>query len=133
MWLLGRYFPLLRFDYQALTLTGILLIGGGLLLDVAALLQFRKARTTINPLRPENSSTIVTSGVYRVSRNPMYLGMLTVLTGIALLLKALAGFFLLPVFVLLINRLQIIPEEHTLLRLFGAPYDAYLKSVRCWI
>lgn len=133
MWLLSRYVPLLRLDEPWFSYPGYLLIVAGLSLDVIGAIQFRRARTTINPLRPEKSSSVVTSGVYRFSRNPMYLGMLTVLCGVAFLLKAISGFLLLPVFVLLINRLQIMPEEKALKKLFGDSYQQYLNRVRRWV
>lgn len=133
MWLLSRHIPLFRFDHPWFNYLGYLLIAAGLSLDVIGAIQFRRAQTTINPLRPENSSSVVTRGVYRISRNPMYLGMLTVLCGVAFLFKALSGFLVLPVFIFLINHLQIIPEEKTLIRLFGDSYQQYLSRVRRWL
>ncbi len=133
MWLLSRHLPLFSFPYQWFNYPGYLLIVAGLSLDLIAAIQFHRAKTTINPLRPENSSSVVTTGLYRFTRNPMYLGMLTALFGFAFLLKSLSGFLALPVFVLLINQLQIIPEEKTLTQLFGDSYQEYLNKVRRWL
>lgn len=133
MWLLARYLPFYRFDYHGFNYSGYLFIAAGLSVDVIAAIQFRVAKTTINPMRPANSSAVVTTGLYRISRNPMYLGMLTVLFGVAFLFKALSGFLLLPIFIVLITRLQIIPEEQILKRLFGDSYLHYKNQVRRWI
>jgi protein-S-isoprenylcysteine O-methyltransferase Ste14 len=109
----------------------IALAGGATAL--AGDLEFRRARTTINPFKPENSSTLVTSGIYRFTRNPMYLGLTLVLLGWAVFLRsgwALPG----PViFVLYITRFQIIPEERVLSAKFEEAYTAYTKRVRRWL
>lgn len=133
MWLLSRHFPIYSFNSDWIKYPGYFLIAIGLALDLAGAIQFHRAKTTINPLKPENSSTVVTHGVYRISRNPMYLGMLSVLCGLAFLLHSLSGFFLLPVFAVVINHLQIIPEEKMLLSLFGDSYQQYLDTVNRWI
>ncbi|MGD9602184.1 MAG: isoprenylcysteine carboxylmethyltransferase family protein [Gammaproteobacteria bacterium] len=105
----------------------------GLMFDLLGLLAFRAARTTLNPLRPERVSVLVTSGVYRVTRNPMYVGMLCLLLAWAVHLGtwlACAG----PVgFVLFLTRFQIVPEERVLVRTFGAQYTAYASRVRRWL
>ena len=109
----------------------IALAGGGI--DLAGLISFRRARTTVNPLKPGNASSLVTSGIYRLTRNPMYLGLLLVLLAWAVFLSsvwALAG----PVaFVLYINRFQISPEERILATMFGAPYSDYKAKVPKWL
>lgn len=95
--------------------------------------EFKRARTTINPLRPQNTTALVTSGIYRHTRNPMYVGLTLVLLGWAAFLAAalpLAG----PVaFVLYISRFQIAPEERVLLGKFGAEYQEYMSRVRRWV
>ncbi|MDQ5887781.1 MAG: isoprenylcysteine carboxylmethyltransferase family protein [Neisseriaceae bacterium] len=112
---------------------GLLLAGCGAMLDLGGLLHFLRARTTINPLKPASSRVLVTNGIYRVSRNPMYAGMLLMLGGWAAYLAnplALAG---LPLFVASVTRLQIVPEERILLRLFGQTYADYCRQVRRWL
>lgn len=96
-------------------------------------LAFRNARTTINPLKPEDATSVVTSGVYRFTRNPMYLGLNLVLLAWALFLSAPWAFVGPPAFVLYITRFQIVPEERALARLFGPAFADYRAKVRRWI
>lgn len=105
----------------------------GLFLTLSGFFHFRKAQTTIDPRYPENTSTIVTSGIYRFSRNPMYLGFLMWLTAWAFLLSNLVGFVFLPLFVFYMNRYQIIPEEKILHKQFGDVYHRYLNQVGRWV
>jgi protein-S-isoprenylcysteine O-methyltransferase Ste14 len=109
----------------------VALAGGGI--SLAGVISFRRAKTTVSPLKPENASSLVTAGIYRLTRNPMYLGLLFVLLAWAVFLSsawALVG----PVaFVLYINRFQISPEERILATMFGAPYSAYRARVRKWL
>lgn len=113
-------------------LVGVL-VAVGLAIDLAGLLAFRAHRTTFNPLRPERASSLVSTGVYRITRNPMYLGMASLLLAWVLYLGnwlALAG----PLaYVLYLNRFQIGPEERALLALFGDEYRQYMARVRRWL
>jgi protein-S-isoprenylcysteine O-methyltransferase Ste14 len=104
-----------------------------LVIDGAALWSFHQARTTINPLKPGSASHLVTSGVYRITRNPMYLGMATLLTAWACWLGTTWPFLGPVVFVLYITRFQIQPEEQALTKRFGEPYLAYRRHVRRWL
>lgn len=133
MWLIARYFPAtpLEIPYRP-ALCSALVISAGVL-DLAALLAFHRAKTTASPLRPEASSVLVVSGLYRHSRNPMYCGLLLMLGAWACYLAQALPFLVLPVFVLAMNRFQIIPEERILAARFGASYAVYLKTVRRWI
>lgn len=133
MWLLSSTLPVYRFALPWQHIFAALILLVGLSIDFSALWSFRKAKTTINPLKPETTSNVVTTGIYRYSRNPMYLGMLFILTAFAVYLGALTPFLLLPVFVLIISINQIIPEERILRNKFGQPYDDYLASVRRWL
>ena len=110
---------------------GVALIG--IALDLVGVVAFWRAKTTVNPLAPSSTSTIVQSGIYRYTRNPMYLGMLLILSGFALYLAHPLPFLLLPVFWAYITRFQIIPEEHMLATRFGPEYSAYASRVRRWI
>ena len=105
----------------------------GIVLDLVGVVAFWRAKTTVNPLAPASTSTIVQSGVYRYTRNPMYLGMLLILSGFALYLAHPLPFLLLPVFWAYITRFQIIPEERMLATRFGPEYSAYASRVRRWI
>ena len=111
----------------------VMLAAAGLAIDLSALLAFRRHRTTVNPLSPQRASRIVTSGVYRFTRNPMYLGMLLLLTAWAVVQGNAVAFLGLPLFVLYITAFQIQPEERVLSAQFGAPYLQYLQQVRRWI
>lgn len=106
-------------------------VGGGFAL--AGLWAFRKARTTIHPHRLDRTSAFVAHGVYRVTRNPMYLGLLLVLLAWAVRLSNLPAVAFLPAFVLYMDRFQILPEERVLREKFGDAYADYAKSVRRWI
>jgi protein-S-isoprenylcysteine O-methyltransferase Ste14 len=111
-----------------------LLVTVGLSFDLAGLLAFRASRTTVNPMRPDRASSLVTHGVYRITRNPMYVGMACLLLAWGLYLthwpSVLAG----PLAcVLYLNRFQIAPEERVLLDLFGPPYRTYMEQVRRWL
>jgi protein-S-isoprenylcysteine O-methyltransferase Ste14 len=105
----------------------------GILFMLAGLYEFLKAKTTFNPMTPDAASSLVTSGIYRVSRNPMYVGFLLLLTGWALFLSHPLPFLFLPVFVLYMSRFQILPEERAMAAKFGESYDIYKHSVRRWV
>jgi len=100
---------------------------------VFALSHFRKHQTTINPLEPGNASKLVTSGIYRVTRNPMYVGLLLILLAWSIWLGNLSALIPVPIFILLMTALQIKPEERALLHLFGDEYRRYQSSVSRWI
>ena len=105
----------------------------GITLILAGAVAFRIARTTVNPMQPDKTSSIVTRGIYKISRNPMYVGFLLILFSWAVLLSNVFSFALLPAFVWYMNRYQIIPEEQALLAKFGEEYAAYTKNVRRWL
>jgi len=110
-----------------------LFLAAGLAFDVLGILAFRNASTTINPLRPERASTLVTGGIYQVTRNPMYVGVAFLLLAWAVHLSALLPFAGPAVFVLYITRFQIIPEERVLRQAFGQDYADYCARVRRWL
>ncbi len=109
------------------------LVMAGIAFDVLGLLAFRRSRTTINPLRPDRSSALVTGGVYRVTRNPMYVGMGLLLLAWAVVWAALLPFAGLVIFVLYLTKFQIQPEERILEGIFGAEFLAYKGRVRRWL
>ena len=133
MWFASRWGPSIDLPlFVRSLLFGAIAVAGGAV-ALAGELEFKRARTTVNPFKPQNTSTLVTSGVYRRTRNPMYVGLLLVVVGWAAFLCsawALAG----PVaFVVYISRFQIAPEERALAGKFGAAYSDYLEHVRRWI
>ena len=105
----------------------------GLSIAVSGFVAFRRAGTTVNPIKASSASALVSSGVYRFTRNPMYLGLLLALFAWAVFLSNPLALLLLPVYVFYIYPFQIIPEERVLTSLFGTEYSAYNKSVRRWL
>ena len=115
-------------------LSVVLLVAVGLAFDLAGLLAFRASHTTVNPLRPGRASSLVTGGVYRITRNPMYVGMVFLLLAWGVYLAHWPALLLGPAaYVLYLNRFQIAPEERVLLQLFGEDYRTYMGRVRRWI
>jgi protein-S-isoprenylcysteine O-methyltransferase Ste14 len=110
-----------------------ILVVAGVAFDLLGLLAFRASRTTVNPLKPQRVSALVTGGVYRVSRNPMYFGMVLLLLAWAVYLSALLPLAGPLIFVLYITRYQIQPEERVLKGIFGEKYSAYAARVRRWL
>lgn len=135
MWALASKFGLLSLpDFGLKPLLTGLLAAVGLAFDLAGLRAFLARRTTVNPLRPERASSLVTDGVYRVTRNPMYIGMVFLLLAWGLYLADVVVLLLGPAgYVLYLNRFQIGPEERVLLGLFGNDYRAYMARVRRWL
>lgn len=104
-----------------------------LLLIIPSLLAFYRARTTLNPLHPEKTCRLVTSGLYRVSRNPMYLGLAFMLMAWSIHLAFWQGLFIVVIFIAYIQRFQIVPEERALLAKFGEEFERYKTQVRPWL
>jgi len=132
-WLLATYLPALRVEWPWREPVAALLVAAGIALAIAGVVSFRKARTTVNPLQPGTATTLVASGIYRLTRNPMYLGLLLVLAGFVWFFGNAAGVLLLPLFVAYMNRFQIGPEERALRGRFGDGFDAYQRSTRRWL
>ena len=118
-------------DYRE-TLTG-LLIALGLLVDLSAIAFFFLAKTTVNPFQPEKSSALVTSGIYQITRNPMYIGLVCLLFAWTIWLGSFFGLLVIVLFQQYITRFQIIPEERALRQLFGNDYENYCLQVRRWL
>jgi len=102
----------------------------GASLAILGVYEFRRAKTTVNPVRPGNASRVVTSGVYRLSRNPMYIGVLLLLLALAAYQSHALSFAWVAGFVVYLNRFQIGPEERVLESMFGDEYRAYTGAVR---
>ncbi len=133
MWVGARVAPSAGFSLPARPAIALGLAAVGVGVAVAGVVSFRLVKTTVNPLKPETASSLVVSGIYRVTRNPMYLGALIVLIGWAVFLANALGFFLVPSFVLYLNRFQIGPEEKALTALFDSEFTAYCARVRRWL
>jgi len=133
MWLAAQWLPgfAAAIPWRVPVALGCAAVGAGVAL--AGVLAFRRAHTTVNPTTPEASSTVVANGIYRRTRNPMYLGFLLVLAAWSIYLSSFAAMLVLPLFVLYMNRFQIAPEERVLAAKFGMQYRAYQQEVRRWL
>lgn len=133
MWMNSISGPKLDLPFEARVGAALVIAAVGIVFDLLGFLAFRKARTTINPLKPQKTSALVTTGIYRFSRNPMYVGLACFLLAWTAFLAALwplAGPIL---FVFYINRFQIEPEERLLAQRFGEDFKAYQARVRRWL
>ncbi|MCB1122582.1 MAG: isoprenylcysteine carboxylmethyltransferase family protein [Verrucomicrobiae bacterium] len=130
---LARLVPGLSFGLAGKSFIAPVLVLVGGALAVAGVMVFRFRKTTVNPLDPSATSTFVSEGVYRFSRNPMYLGFLVILAGWAVYLSHAGAVMLLPVFVAYMTQFQIKPEERALLEKFGPEFSRYMSRVRRWL
>jgi len=133
MWLLDGLLPDLRLMISWLDVLTAVITVLAVVLILSGIISFRLAQTTVDPLHPERASSVVTTGIYRWTRNPMYLGFLLLLLAYAVKLSNPIVLVLLPAFVWYMNRFQIIPEEQVLTELFGEAYQQYQTQVRRWI
>ena len=129
----AHFTPGLSFHVPAKLMLALALVVVGAAVAVAGVVAFRSRHTTVNPLTPGASSSVVSSGVYRISRNPMYLGFLLALAGWALYLSNWVAVVLLAAFVVYMTQFQIKPEERALLAKFGSEFVQYMARVRRWL
>ena len=132
MWM-AKHAPFLAIPRNIVLLAAATLVLAGFAIAGAGLISFRRAGTTVHPHRPQETSALVTTGIYRYSRNPMYAGMLLIVVAWAVYLGSLWALAGPVVFVLYINRFQILPEERVLSAKFGETYAAYRSKVRPWL
>lgn len=133
MWAITKISPGLRLPWFARLMAAGVLAALGVAVALGGVASFRRASTTVNPLKPEKSAALVTSGVYSFTRNPMYLGMALVLLGWSAYLSSVLALLGPILFAWYITRFQIIPEERVLDRLFGAAFADYRQRVRRWL
>ncbi len=131
MVLLQFFLPVYQLTSYPWNAIGIIPLMLGMTLNISADRAFKKIGTTVKPF--EVSTTLVTSGVFRYSRNPMYLGMVMILTGVAFLLGALSPFIIIPIFAITMDRVFIVSEENMLDQRFGGKWQQYKENVRRWI
>ena len=112
---------------------GSAVIISGIIVLASAVVLFKKNKTTVTPLNPSKSTKLVTGGIYKYSRNPMYLGLSFLLSGLSILVNPIGGFIFIPLFIIYLNFFQIIPEENAMTDLFEKEFLEYKKSVRRWI
>ena len=132
MWGISRLAPQLTMPADIRLAASVAIVVTGIACAASGALIFRRVRTTINPHTPDKTSSLVSSGIYRVTRNPMYLGLLLVLIAWAVFLSSAWALLGVACFVGYMNRFQIAPEERALGKLFGSEYEVYKASVRRW-
>jgi protein-S-isoprenylcysteine O-methyltransferase Ste14 len=133
MWLAAWAIPAFDIKIPARYPLSVSLAVAGAVISGLGVASFRRAGTTVNPLKPDSSTALVASGVYTLTRNPMYLGFLLLLLGWGIFLSNALAFLLLPAFILYMNRFQISPEEKALASLFGEEFVSYASRVRRWL
>ncbi|REL35362.1 isoprenylcysteine carboxylmethyltransferase family protein [Thalassotalea euphylliae] len=137
MWFTHQLLPHFTVTFSFTSDYGVQLAGALLLLGAlvifAGIYAFRKAQTTVNPMTPSDASSLVKTGIYRITRNPMYLGFLLMLIAYAVYLQHPFTLVWCGVFVGYMTQFQIKPEERMLNQLFGEPYHEYCEQVRRWI
>jgi protein-S-isoprenylcysteine O-methyltransferase Ste14 len=131
MIVLNFLFPLAIVIRSPWNLPGIIPIVLGVYISVVAEKSFRDARTTVTPFA--ESSILVTNGMYRISRNPMYLGFILILIGIAIMMRSLTPFAIIPVFLVVIEKRFVTTEERMLAEKFGRQYTDYKRKTRRWL
>ncbi len=105
----------------------------GLLFGIMGIFSFRHAKTTVNPTKPTEATSLVSSGIYQVTRNPMYVGLVFLLIAWSAWLASLASSAIIIIFMIYMTRFQIMPEERALTELFGDQYGNYCQRVRRWL
>lgn len=133
MWLATWAVPISGFELPARIFFSVSVAVAGAVIGVLGVASCIRAKTTVNPMKPDSSSSLVVSGIYTFTRNPMYLAFLLGLLGWAVFLSNALAFFLLPAFIVYMNHFQIEPEEKALARLFGEQFVAYKSRVRRWL
>ena len=131
IYFLQEYFP--EFNLEFLTMLSYILYFAGLTVLILAVRLFKKQNTTVNPIKIENASSLVTSGIFEYSRNPMYLGMALILLGLTLMFNVIGGTLFTLLFTIYITKFQIKPEEEVMERLFGEDFLEYKQNVRMWL
>lgn len=132
MYLLDLVLPIGYFDFFGRLMLAKFLVGIGMVIALLALLQFRFAKTTVDPTKPDKAQSLVISGVFKFSRNPMYLALLLILLALGIFLGNAFNTLVAAGFVAYMNRFQIIPEEQILLNKFGRSFKDYCILTRRW-
>ncbi|WP_055392366.1 methyltransferase family protein [Flagellimonas eckloniae] len=132
MYSLNLLLPFGNFDFFGRRELAIFLVALAFLVITIALFQFSRVKTTTNPINLKKTSSLVTNGIFKYTRNPMYLGMLLILLGFGLKLGNAFNTLLAAGFVYYMNHFQIKKEEQALMELFGKEYTLYCKATRRW-
>jgi protein-S-isoprenylcysteine O-methyltransferase Ste14 len=133
MWMVSLALPEIHVPstFRVVVFAALTVIGA--FFSISGVMSFKKAKTTVNPTTPKASSSLVTSGIYKHTRNPMYVGFLFFLIGWGVFLSNVYALALTVGFILYMNRFQIQPEERALESIFGTEILAYKKRVRRWL
>jgi protein-S-isoprenylcysteine O-methyltransferase Ste14 len=126
-----KIFPEIEIQYSSFF--GIFLLLLGFFILISAVKLFRNDKTTVNPLSPEQATKLVSNGIFKLSRNPMYLGMAVILASVAVFFKIIGGIISMALFCLYITKFQIIPEEKAMKELFAQDFEQYMQATRRWI
>lgn len=132
-WACARACPALSVELPVRAWMAAAFLSLGVTCSLLGVASFRRARTTVNPLTPDATTALVVSGIYGVTRNPMYLGFLLLLLAEIVWLANPVAPLLVPAFIVYLNRFQIGPEEIALQSRFGAEFQSYARRVRRWI
>jgi len=133
MWLISLISPLIETGFFVRVILSLAIFTVGSFFCIAGVVSFRKAKTTVNPLKPETASSLVSSGVYRISRNPMYVGLSLFLVSLSTYLSSPLSIIGVVAFIFYMNRFQIEPEERALKEIFGTDFLNYMSQVRRWL
>ena len=126
-----QLFP--EYDSMIINVFSFIFLFLGLLVFFLAVASFKKYKTTVNPLQPSKASHLVISGIFRFTRNPMYLGMALILLSLSFKFNLLGGLIVTALFIMFITKFQIIPEEDAMLSLFRDEFEVYKENTRRWI
>lgn len=132
MYVLDKFLPIGEFDFFGKRELAMFLFALGALVMLISMIQFFIKKTTVDPRNPDKASNLVTNGIFKFTRNPMYLGMLLFLLAIGLKLGNAFNTLIAAAFVAYMNRFQIKPEEEALSKIFGKEYSIYCKLTRRW-
>ncbi|SEN07224.1 Protein-S-isoprenylcysteine O-methyltransferase Ste14 [Nitrosomonas marina] len=133
MWFLAILFPVSLFKTEPHALFPLLMIAVGLLVILLCAATFIRKKTTLNPIRPESTTILISSGLYQYSRNPIYLGFVIILAGWGMYLNNIPALLLIAGFIFYMDRFQIELEEQLLSQIFGDQFEIYKRSVRRWL
>lgn len=133
MWIMDNYIHFNGTDFRGPLWLAVSFFAAGVIIGLVGLVQFYRKSTSINPHKPDSASSLVDSGIYRFSRNPMYVALLMILISYGIYLGDILAILISPLFVLYMNYFQIIPEEKVLQQKFGEEFEKYRSKVRRWI
>ncbi|CAM3874356.1 methyltransferase family protein [Rheinheimera salexigens] len=133
MWLISLTLPLFTISFTLRLVMVTLLFLLALVIILAGVFAFKRAKTTVDPRVPEAASELVTSGIYTLTRNPMYLGFAMSLLAWAIYLSSAWSVLMIALFILYLNQFQIKAEERALTKVFGQQFIQYQAKVRRWL